>query len=69
MLKLGTATLSKLPAGVARPSYDRAQLRVGIVHFGTGGFHRAHAIGIGVFNMVGRKAGKLRSDRRAVQIA
>jgi mannitol 2-dehydrogenase len=42
MLKLGTATLSKLPAGVARPSYDRAQLRVGIVHFGTGGFHRAH---------------------------
>ena len=29
MLKLGTATLSKLPAGVARPSYDRAQLRRG----------------------------------------
>ncbi len=42
MLKLGTATLSQLPSGVARPSYDRSQVSVGIVHFGTGGFHRAH---------------------------
>jgi mannitol 2-dehydrogenase len=24
------------------PSYDRSQVRVGIVHFGVGGFHRAH---------------------------
>ena len=24
------------------PSYDRSHLRVGIVHFGVGGFHRAH---------------------------
>jgi mannitol 2-dehydrogenase len=29
-------------AGVDRPGYDRAALRVGIVHFGVGGFHRAH---------------------------
>ena len=42
MLKLGTATLSKLPAEVARPNYDRSKVTVGIVHFGTGGFHRAH---------------------------
>jgi mannitol 2-dehydrogenase len=27
---------------VARPTYDRDQVRVGIVHFGVGGFHRAH---------------------------
>ena len=42
MLKLGTAALSKLPAEVARPNYDRSKVTVGIVHFGTGGFHRAH---------------------------
>jgi mannitol 2-dehydrogenase len=42
MLKLSTAKLSQLPAGVARPAYDRAKVAVGIVHFGTGGFHRAH---------------------------
>ena len=24
------------------PSYDRSQVKVGIVHFGVGGFHRAH---------------------------
>lgn len=27
---------------VARPSYDRSAVTVGIVHFGVGGFHRAH---------------------------
>lgn len=27
---------------VARPAYDRSSLTVGIVHFGVGGFHRAH---------------------------
>ncbi|OBC10710.1 mannitol dehydrogenase [Mycobacterium sp. 852013-50091_SCH5140682] len=26
----------------ARPNYDRDQVQVGIVHFGVGGFHRAH---------------------------
>lgn len=34
--------LEQLPASVARPSYDRAAVRVGIVHIGVGGFHRAH---------------------------
>lgn len=32
---------NKLPA-VSLPPYDRAGLRVGIVHLGVGGFHRAH---------------------------
>ena len=27
---------------VAIPAYDRAAASVGIVHFGVGGFHRAH---------------------------
>ncbi|MDH6199314.1 mannitol 2-dehydrogenase [Mycobacterium frederiksbergense] len=27
---------------VSRPSYDRGEVRVGIAHFGVGGFHRAH---------------------------
>jgi len=28
--------------GVALPNYDRSRLKAGIVHFGVGGFHRAH---------------------------
>ena len=39
---LRNATLSSLPATVQVPSYDRAGLTAGIVHFGVGGFHRAH---------------------------
>ena len=31
-----------LPAAVPGPSYDRSQVTTGIVHFGVGGFHRAH---------------------------
>ena len=27
---------------VPRPAYDRSRVRVGVVHFGVGGFHRAH---------------------------
>ena len=41
-VKLSSANLSALPAKVARPSYDRAGLKPGIVHFGVGNFHRAH---------------------------
>jgi mannitol 2-dehydrogenase len=36
------ATLSVLPATVDAPLYDRHALRSGVVHFGVGGFHRAH---------------------------
>src|SRR3978361_1110835 len=43
MLPRTTAdTLPSLPAGLATPAYDRTALRTGIVHFGVGGFHRAH---------------------------
>jgi mannitol 2-dehydrogenase len=41
-VKLSAANLSKLPANVARPTYDRADLKGGIVHFGVGNFHRSH---------------------------
>jgi mannitol 2-dehydrogenase len=42
MLPLNAKTLSSLGDQVPTPQYDRSQLRVGIVHFGVGGFHRAH---------------------------
>lgn len=41
-LRLSTATLARLPNGIARPGYDRAGLGQGIVHLGIGAFHRAH---------------------------
>jgi len=40
--RLCDATLGRLPAEVARPRYDRASTRIGIVHLGIGAFHRAH---------------------------
>ena len=42
MTQLDATRLAALPARVGRPGYDRAALRTGIVHFGPGGFHRAH---------------------------
>ena len=42
MTKLSDSTLSSLASTLAVPSYDRSALTVGIVHFGVGGFHRAH---------------------------
>ncbi|TNJ44842.1 mannitol dehydrogenase family protein [Phaeobacter sp. B1627] len=39
---LTNATLDRLPAAIARPTYDRAALSPGIVHIGLGNFHRAH---------------------------
>ncbi|MBX9595484.1 MAG: mannitol dehydrogenase family protein, partial [Roseomonas sp.] len=42
MRRLSDATLAALPAAVARPRYDRAANRPGIVHLGLGAFHRAH---------------------------
>ena len=40
--KLSLANLGSLPKSVARPRYDRASLKPGIVHFGVGNFHRSH---------------------------
>ncbi|GAA3128682.1 mannitol dehydrogenase family protein [Streptosporangium carneum] len=42
MIALTQETAGALPVEVAAPSYDRSKLTVGIVHFGVGGFHRAH---------------------------
>ncbi|GAB3676891.1 mannitol dehydrogenase family protein [Salinisphaera aquimarina] len=42
MQPLNDATLPALDSAVARPSYDRSRISAGIVHFGVGGFHRAH---------------------------
>ena len=39
-MKLSSATLAEID--IAKPSYDRDEISVGIVHFGVGGFHRAH---------------------------
>jgi mannitol 2-dehydrogenase len=39
-MKLDNASLPQLQ--IAKPSYDRSEISVGIVHFGVGGFHRAH---------------------------
>ena len=42
MLPLNDQTLSSLREDLPVPRYDRSRLRTGIVHFGVGGFHRAH---------------------------
>src|ERR1700754_4868624 len=42
MPPLTQASLSSPAPAVAVPSYDRSQVTAGIVHFGVGGFHRAH---------------------------
>ena len=42
MTQLCAKTLSGLDPAVAVPTYDRSQIRSGIVHLGVGGFHRAH---------------------------
>jgi mannitol 2-dehydrogenase len=42
MPPLNAESLSSLSADLSVPRYDRNQLRTGIVHFGVGGFHRAH---------------------------
>ncbi len=39
-MKLCNATLPDIP--IDTPTYDRSEIGVGIVHFGVGGFHRAH---------------------------
>ncbi|RZS82826.1 mannitol 2-dehydrogenase [Motilibacter rhizosphaerae] len=40
--RLDRSVLADPPEGVAVPTYDRSRVRAGIVHFGVGGFHRAH---------------------------
>lgn len=40
--RLSDQSLASLPASVAVPGYDRANVTPGIVHLGVGAFHRAH---------------------------
>jgi fructuronate reductase len=40
--RLNVAALAGLPAAIARPAFDPARLKSGIVHLGIGAFHRAH---------------------------
>lgn len=42
MTHLDNNQLPNMPDGVTVPTYDRSQVTTGIVHFGVGGFHRAH---------------------------
>ncbi len=42
MTDLTARTLGSLDPSVAVPSYDRAAITPGVVHFGVGAFHRAH---------------------------
>lgn len=41
-MKLNQNTISKVGNRISGPSYDRQQLKTGIVHIGVGGFHRSH---------------------------
>ena len=41
MTRLSASSLNQLPGATAFPNYDREQA-VGVVHLGTGAFHRAH---------------------------
>lgn len=42
MLKLNHHNISEIAARIPVPTYDRQQLKAGIVHIGVGGFHRSH---------------------------
>lgn len=42
MNRLNKHAITELPKDVVLPSYDRTQLKAGIVHLGIGAFHRAH---------------------------
>ena len=42
MTQLNSATLATIGRTVPIPTYDRSAVTTGVVHFGVGGFHRAH---------------------------
>ena len=42
MILLDSVTVNSLPVSVARPKYDRSQVKIGVVHLGLGAFHKAH---------------------------
>jgi fructuronate reductase len=55
--RLDEAQVGAIPAKVQRFTYDRAAVRTGIVHLGTGAFHRAHQA---VYYEAALEAGDLR---------
>jgi len=40
--RLCDATVADLPITISRPTYDRAEITIGVAHLGIGAFHRAH---------------------------
>ncbi|HMH12990.1 MAG TPA: mannitol dehydrogenase family protein [Edaphobacter sp.] len=44
-ISLRQSELSRFPASIQTPAYDRTSLRSGIVHIGAGGFNRSHLAG------------------------
>nr|WP_057927181.1 mannitol dehydrogenase family protein [Burkholderia ambifaria] len=42
MIALCQSNLSRIDPAIARPEYDRSEIKPGIVHIGCGNFHRAH---------------------------
>jgi len=42
LIKLNEKNLTRLPAKVRRPGYNRHEVKTGIVHIGVGNFHRSH---------------------------
>jgi mannitol 2-dehydrogenase len=42
MPTLGGETLAAVAGSLPTPTYDRGRITTGVVHFGVGGFHRAH---------------------------
>jgi mannitol 2-dehydrogenase len=42
MVSLSAETLASCADEVLTPTYDRSRVTTGVVHFGVGGFHRAH---------------------------
>lgn len=42
MTRLSNSTLAQVGPSVGLPAYDRDLVRIGVVHFGPGAFHRAH---------------------------
>ncbi|MGU3575574.1 mannitol dehydrogenase family protein [Brucellaceae bacterium C25G] len=41
-LRLSSVSIAHLPETIIKPSYDRKNVKAGIVHLGIGAFHRAH---------------------------
>ncbi|WP_411730670.1 mannitol dehydrogenase family protein [Paeniglutamicibacter sp.] len=41
-MELNNSALAHIASPVSIPGYDRSAVRAGIIHFGVGGFHRAH---------------------------